>query len=97
MIIAWLVCLILTATDVFPNDPNKWGYAARTDVKINVLREAKWFRVPYPGKYKIFFLKSLFSPTSMWRKRESCRVGLCKTVSKLTCHKNSRKINPKPL
>ena len=56
MIIAWLVCLILTVTDVFPNDPNKTGYAARTDVKINVLKESEWFRFPYPGTVKSLLL-----------------------------------------
>ena len=60
MIIAWLVCLILTVTDVFPNDPNKTGYAARTDVKINVLKESEWFRFPYPGTVKSLLLRQSF-------------------------------------
>ncbi|CAD5112311.1 DgyrCDS1537 [Dimorphilus gyrociliatus] len=49
--ISWILCAILTATDVFPNDKDKWGYAARTDTKIDVLTNTKWFRFPYPGQW----------------------------------------------
>lgn len=51
MIISWVICAILTVTDVLPNDPGKWGYSARTDIKIDVLEKAKWFRFPYPGQW----------------------------------------------
>lgn len=51
MIISWVICAILTATDVLPNDPNKWGYSARTDIQIDVLQKSKWFRFPYPGQW----------------------------------------------
>jgi len=47
--ITWLICAILTVTKVFPNDPNKWGYGAQTNIRIDVLSQASWFRVPYPG------------------------------------------------
>ncbi|KAL7040040.1 hypothetical protein ACKWTF_000235 [Chironomus riparius] len=44
--IMWLVCGILTATDVFgPGNP------ARTDVRIKVLEDAPWFRIPYPLQF----------------------------------------------
>lgn len=48
---SFIVCIILTATDVLPADKSKWGYMARTDTSIHVLSEAKWFRVPYPGQW----------------------------------------------
>jgi hypothetical protein len=44
--IMWAICGILTATDVFPE-----GHPARTDVRIRVLEDAPWFRVPYPGQF----------------------------------------------
>lgn len=46
IILMWGLCGILTATDVF--EP---GHAARTDVRIKVLTDAKWFYVPYPGQF----------------------------------------------
>ena len=51
MVIAWIICEILTVSNVFPNVPGKWGYNARTDTKIYVLQQSDWFRFPYPGKY----------------------------------------------
>jgi nucleobase transporter 1/2 len=44
--IMWAVCAILTATNVF--EP---GNFARTDVRIKVLQDAPWFRVPYPFQF----------------------------------------------
>ncbi|XP_060578414.1 solute carrier family 23 member 2-like [Ruditapes philippinarum] len=48
---SFIVCIILTATDVLPADKTKWGYMARTDTGMHVLTEAKWFRFPYPGQW----------------------------------------------
>ena len=48
--ISWLLCWILTMTDVFPNDRTKWGYEARTDLRSDALYSAPWFRLPYPGQ-----------------------------------------------
>ncbi|ELU06995.1 hypothetical protein CAPTEDRAFT_185781 [Capitella teleta] len=49
IIIAWSVCAILTVTNAIPNDNHHWGYTARTDIKVDVLKKASWFRFPYPG------------------------------------------------
>ncbi|KAI0217841.1 Solute carrier family 23 member 2 [Lamellibrachia satsuma] len=49
--ITWLICAILTVTKVFPSDPEKWGYGAQTNIRIDVLEQASWFRVPYPGQW----------------------------------------------
>jgi solute carrier family 23 (nucleobase transporter), member 1 len=44
--IMWIICGILTATNVLqPGDP------ARTDARIKVLTDAPWFRVPYPFQF----------------------------------------------
>ncbi|KAK7485848.1 hypothetical protein BaRGS_00022843 [Batillaria attramentaria] len=51
--VAWFLCFIFTATDVLPPDESKWGYAARTDTKSEVLSLAPWFRFPYPGQWGV--------------------------------------------
>ena len=45
MAATWMLCYILTATDVFPA-----GDAARTDAKSKIIQQSDWFRVPYPCK-----------------------------------------------
>ncbi|XP_006815228.1 solute carrier family 23 member 1-like [Saccoglossus kowalevskii] len=49
--VSWLVCCILTATDVFPTDPKHPNYNARTDARIEVLYQAPWIWFPYPGQW----------------------------------------------
>ncbi|XP_014362079.2 solute carrier family 23 member 2 [Papilio machaon] len=46
IVLMWSVCGVLTATDVFPA-----GHPARTDLKLNIIRDAPWFRIPYPGQW----------------------------------------------
>ncbi|XP_022788733.1 solute carrier family 23 member 1-like [Stylophora pistillata] len=49
--VAWIISAIITAAGGFPTDPSVPQYRARSDVRIAVLKEAKWFRVPYPGQW----------------------------------------------
>lgn len=49
--VAWIISAIITAAGGFPADPSVPQYRARSDVRIAVLKEAKWFRVPYPGQW----------------------------------------------
>ena len=42
--VSWILCAILTETNVF-SEASK----ARTDTRSGVLSESPWFRVPYPG------------------------------------------------
>lgn len=51
MIVAWIICLILTEAGVFTSDPTRWGYMARTDTKRAILRDADWIDLPYPGQF----------------------------------------------
>ncbi|CAI5785830.1 solute carrier family 23 member 1-like [Podarcis lilfordi] len=51
--LTWLLCFILTITNVFPSDPLAYGYKARTDSKGDVLSQAPWFRFPYPGQWGV--------------------------------------------
>ncbi|XP_062990741.1 solute carrier family 23 member 1-like [Elgaria multicarinata webbii] len=51
--ISWLLCLVLTVTNVFPSNPDGYGYFARTDSKGDVLSKAPWFRFPYPGQWGV--------------------------------------------
>ncbi|XP_054284348.1 solute carrier family 23 member 1 isoform X2 [Macrosteles quadrilineatus] len=44
--IMWGICGILTWQEFFPE-----GHPARTDVKIKILEDSDWFRVPYPGQW----------------------------------------------
>ena len=48
--VSWVICAIITAAGGFPSDPSIPQYMARTDARAAVVKEAKWFRVPYPGK-----------------------------------------------
>jgi len=48
VLIVWLLCAVLTATDVIPNDPHYWAYYTRTDTKSYVLYASPWFSLPYP-------------------------------------------------
>ena len=50
LVTSWLICAILTATNVLPPTPGSWGYEARTDTQIDSLRDSPWFRIPYPGE-----------------------------------------------
>ncbi|XP_068198783.1 solute carrier family 23 member 1-like [Antennarius striatus] len=51
ILISWLVCYILTISDILPSNPAQYGYLARTDVKGNVMNGTSWFTVPYPGQW----------------------------------------------
>ncbi|XP_060067626.1 solute carrier family 23 member 1-like [Ylistrum balloti] len=53
MVVAWGICAILTAAEVFPSESSGWGYKSRTDTKMSVIADAKWFRFPYPGQWGI--------------------------------------------
>ena len=49
VLLSWIVCAILTAAGAFTGDSTGYGYSARTDTRMEVLRNADWFRIPYPG------------------------------------------------
>ncbi|XP_061668303.1 solute carrier family 23 member 1-like isoform X2 [Syngnathoides biaculeatus] len=49
--VSWLVCHLLTIYNVLPSEPDKYGHQARTDVKGDVVGQASWFVLPYPGQW----------------------------------------------
>jgi len=49
ILVSWIICAILTAAGAFPTNPSSPQYMARTDARIDVLKNAEWFRFPYPG------------------------------------------------
>lgn len=51
IMLVWFVCYILTLTNVLPNDPEKYGYKARTDARGEIMSQAPWFRMPYPCQW----------------------------------------------
>lgn len=48
--LSWLICYMLTTYNVLPTKPDRYGYLARTDLKGDVIGQAPWFSLPYPGK-----------------------------------------------
>ncbi|NXE60720.1 S23A1 protein, partial [Calcarius ornatus] len=49
--LSWLLCYVLTVTGVLPAAPTAYGHLARTDSRGDVLSQAPWFRLPYPGQW----------------------------------------------
>ncbi|XP_036168399.1 solute carrier family 23 member 1 isoform X3 [Myotis myotis] len=47
----WLLCYILTLTDVLPTDPTAYGFQARTDARGDIMAIAPWIRIPYPCQW----------------------------------------------
>ncbi|GLH07445.1 hypothetical protein R5R35_014254 [Gryllus longicercus] len=48
ILIMWGICGLLTITGHLPE-----GHPARTDVKLSILSQSSWFRIPYPGQWGI--------------------------------------------
>lgn len=44
--IMWIICLLMTTYNVFEE-----GSQARTDVRLKVLTDAPWFKIPYPFQF----------------------------------------------
>ncbi|XP_048746327.2 solute carrier family 23 member 2-like [Ostrea edulis] len=58
ILIGWAVCGIMTVTGAFSPDDK----LARTDTGLSVIRQAQWFRIPYPGQFgSISFSTSVFA------------------------------------
>uniref|UniRef100_A0A674CEV6 Solute carrier family 23 member 1 n=1 Tax=Salmo trutta TaxID=8032 RepID=A0A674CEV6_SALTR len=51
IMLVWLLCYILTLTDVLPSDPSRYGQKARTDARGDIMTLSPWFRVPYPCQW----------------------------------------------
>ncbi|XP_020292832.1 solute carrier family 23 member 1 isoform X2 [Pseudomyrmex gracilis] len=48
IITMWIICVILTVTNVLPAD-----HPARADNKLRIISDSPWFRVPYPGQWGV--------------------------------------------
>ncbi|XP_060072559.1 solute carrier family 23 member 1-like [Ylistrum balloti] len=51
IIISWLISFIITEAGGFTDNPKDKGYQARTDARLDSIKNAKWFFFPYPGQY----------------------------------------------
>ncbi|XP_047234399.1 solute carrier family 23 member 1 [Girardinichthys multiradiatus] len=51
IMVVWLVCYVLTLTNLLPNDPNRYGQKGRTDARGDIMASAPWFRMPYPCQW----------------------------------------------
>ncbi|XP_067657220.1 solute carrier family 23 member 2-like [Haliotis asinina] len=49
--LTWIICAVLTVTNVFPDDPGSIRYMARTDAKSSLIHLTPWFIFPYPGQF----------------------------------------------
>ncbi|XP_023371771.1 solute carrier family 23 member 1 isoform X4 [Otolemur garnettii] len=47
----WLLCYVLTLTDVLPTDPTAYGFQARTDARGDIMATSPWIRIPYPCQW----------------------------------------------
>ena len=49
----WFACFMCTATGLFSEHKEGFGYASRTDRYAYIIADSPWFRVPYrvrPGR-----------------------------------------------
>lgn len=46
IIVMWIICTILTVTDILPV-----GHPARADSKLKIINDSPWFRFPFPGQW----------------------------------------------
>ncbi|XP_046546837.1 solute carrier family 23 member 2-like isoform X2 [Haliotis rubra] len=51
MAASFIVCHVLTVTDMLPRNSTIHGHMARTDVRMSALQDAGWFYIPLPFKY----------------------------------------------
>ncbi|RVE63449.1 hypothetical protein OJAV_G00136390 [Oryzias javanicus] len=51
IMLVWLICYILTLTDLLPSSPDRYGHKARTDARGDIMASSPWFRVPYPCQW----------------------------------------------
>ncbi|XP_067855241.1 xan_ur_permease domain-containing protein [Heptranchias perlo] len=51
IVVSWVITFLLTHFNIFPDDPDAYGYLARTDIKSDVIMRVDWFRIPYPGQW----------------------------------------------
>ncbi|XP_015992367.1 solute carrier family 23 member 1 isoform X2 [Rousettus aegyptiacus] len=51
IMIMWLLCYVLTLTDVLPTDPTAYGFQARTDARGDIMGIAPWIRIAYPCQW----------------------------------------------
>ncbi|XP_023380279.1 solute carrier family 23 member 1 [Pteropus vampyrus] len=51
IMIVWLLCYLLTLTDVLPTDPTAYGFHARTDARGDIMGITPWIRISYPCQW----------------------------------------------
>lgn len=53
ILVGWLMSAIMTLTGALTDDPSHAQYMARTDARSGIIKNANWFKVPYPCMYGI--------------------------------------------
>lgn len=61
ILVVWLVCYIMTLTNLLPTESQRYGFKARTDARGDIMNSAPWFRVPYPCEpFKLILIHPLY-------------------------------------
>ncbi|XP_034031972.1 solute carrier family 23 member 1-like [Thalassophryne amazonica] len=47
----WLVCFLLTTFEMLPSKSDEYGFAARTDLRLDAVKNSPWIHIPYPGQW----------------------------------------------
>ncbi|KAL3863340.1 hypothetical protein ACJMK2_005100 [Sinanodonta woodiana] len=51
IMVGWSTCAVLTYFNVFSSSKDAGDFLARTDARSQIIHDAKWFSVPYPGQF----------------------------------------------
>ncbi|XP_069103092.1 solute carrier family 23 member 2-like [Argopecten irradians] len=51
ILLTWIICFVCTRMGLFPTDPTKSAYMARTDTRTELIESTPWFHWPYPGQF----------------------------------------------
>lgn len=51
IMIGWMVCGIMTATNAIPYDESDTRFYTRTDARSHIIKSSRWFYFPYPGQF----------------------------------------------
>ncbi|XP_052781708.1 solute carrier family 23 member 1-like isoform X2 [Mya arenaria] len=54
IVLNWLLCGVLTYAGLLTDDKKNIGYNARTDARIQIVRDNPWLTFPYPGQFGPF-------------------------------------------
>ncbi|XP_060080915.1 solute carrier family 23 member 2-like [Ylistrum balloti] len=51
ILVGWGMSALMTVTGALTDDPNDFQYMARTDARSGIIKDANWFKMPYPNQF----------------------------------------------